>query len=363
MLSFALVVSSAAAQPATWTIDSTPLLRLGAEQADSAQTFAVVVGATRLPDGRVLVGDRADFSLLEFSSAGKLLRSFGRRGAGPGEFQRLYGLLRCGDSVVTRDQSGNRESIFSLDGRYVRSFRFGSPQPGRSASRTACNLEGMFAHVGLEHPTPESHRPSVPFWISGPDSVVRTVLGRLPGIEYFLQIMDGRVGGASALPLGKDTHIAMAGDRLYVGTADRFEVAVFDFTGKQIATIAKPVATIRTTDADIEFAKEREIDQRGRQMRGWVERNYATIRFPEALPAYGRLLLDADGNLWVQDYPRPRSSSLRWSVFSPEGRELATVALPSFLEVYEIGRDYVLGRFLDPGESIPEVRLYRLRRR
>jgi hypothetical protein len=36
--------------------------------------------------------------------------------------------------------------------------------------------------------------------------------------------------------------------------------------------------------------------------------------------------------------------------------------MPKHLEVYEIGRDYVLGRYLDPDESVPLVRMYRLTR-
>jgi hypothetical protein len=41
---------------------------------------------------------------------------------------------------------------------------------------------------------------------------------------------------------------------------------------------------------------------------------------------------------------------------------VAEVQLPVDLEVYEIGLDYVLGRFLNAEESIPQVRMYRLRR-
>ena len=33
-----------------------------------------------------------------------------------------------------------------------------------------------------------------------------------------------------------------------------------------------------------------------------------------------------------------------------------------YLEVYEIGNDYVLGRYFDPEEAIPQVKLYVLRR-
>ena len=45
-----------------------------------------------------------------------------------------------------------------------------------------------------------------------------------------------------------------------------------------------------------------------------------------------------------------------------DGRVRATIALPAALEVYEIGRDYVLGRYIDADAAVPEVRLYRLMR-
>ena len=50
-------------------------------------------------------------------------------------------------------------------------------------------------------------------------------------------------------------------------------------------------------------------------------------------------------------------------MFSADGTMRATVLLPTALEVYEIGRDYVLGRYVDADESVPEVRLYSLTRK
>lgn len=52
-----------------------------------------------------------------------------------------------------------------------------------------------------------------------------------------------------------------------------------------------------------------------------------------------------------------------WTVFTNTGAQLAEVRLPNNLDVYEIGNDYVLARYMDPEESIPEVRMYRLNRK
>ena len=83
---------------------------------------------------------------------------------------------------------------------------------------------------------------------------------------------------------------------------------------------------------------------------------------PKMAPAHATLRVDHSGNLWVQDYPRAKAPMVTWRVFGRSGSPVAHVELPTHLTVFEIGADYVLGRYLDPDESIPQVRLYRLAR-
>lgn len=52
-----------------------------------------------------------------------------------------------------------------------------------------------------------------------------------------------------------------------------------------------------------------------------------------------------------------------WTVFDPTGKQLVEMLMPQALDVYEIGIDYVLGRYLDPDESILQVRMCRLAKR
>jgi len=362
-----LALGAIDAQPRAWVIDQRPAVILGRSESDTADMFAAVAGATRLPDGRIIVGDRAAFALRLFTADGKSLRNFGRKGSGPGEIEYLLSLLRCGDSLLTRDvASGHRVSVFSLDGRYVRSFRFGSPQGGSSPYRSVCNGNREFAHYGWENMKDVKsgvYRQRVPFWLSGPDSSVRSVFGSFSGSERHAHVVDGQLRGSRPLPLGKEPVIAIGRDRVYIGTADQYEILVFDFSGKQAATIKKPNVSLVTTKDDIEYAKEKEIGGGGERVRASVERGYAEMTLPKTIPAYASLVVDSDDYLWVQDYPRAKGATVRWSVFDRAGNAVTEVGLPTHLEVYEVGRDYVLGRYLDPDEQVPEVRLYRLSRR
>lgn len=92
----------------TWTVSSAPTVRVGDSPTVS---LAVLVGASRLPNGSILASDRSDFGLLLFDAKSQLVRRTGRKGKGPGEFSFLYSMMRCGDSSVTVDIDAQRVSL------------------------------------------------------------------------------------------------------------------------------------------------------------------------------------------------------------------------------------------------------------
>jgi hypothetical protein len=85
------------------------------------------------------------------------------------------------------------------------------------------------------------------------------------------------------------------------------------------------------------------------------------VELPERKPAYGRLIVDADDNLWVAEYERHRDAMNRWNVFDPDGRWLGAVSTPAGLMIHEIGSDYLLGVRRDEFD-VEYVQLYELRR-
>jgi len=355
----------AAQSPARWWVDAKPTLTLGANDADTNAIFAEVRGATRLPNGQILVGDKGDYALRLFSHDGKLVRRFGRSGGGPGEIRYLTRLARCGDTLVTFDADGQRTTVFTLGGQYVRSFRFSPPQGGRPPYASACNAAGDFVHFSFESiadAKPGAYRPTVPLWLSKTDSAVVRVLANIPGSERYGTAVDGRMRNTRPLPLGKQTAIAMGADRIYVAAGNAYEILVFDLEGKSLPPIRERRPPVATTRADIDYAKQLEFALTPEPRRVQMEATFDTLPFPPTLPTYAALVVDADGNLWAEDYPRPTSDVARWTILDTAGRRIAEATLPRHLTVYEIGRDSVLGRYLDPEESIPQVRLYKLKR-
>ena len=69
--------------------------------------------------------------------------------------------------------------------------------------------------------------------------------------------------------------------------------------------------------------------------------------------------MDAEENLWVGEYRRPGDTEPRWRVFSPTGAYLGLVETPERFRIYEIGPDYILGRWSDELD-VEHIRMYPL---
>lgn len=77
----------------------------------------------------------------------------------------------------------------------------------------------------------------------------------------------------------------------------------------------------------------------------------------ETFPAFEDVRGDAQGNLWVEPYPRPGGEPPRGDVFDPGGRWLGTVETPAGLTVHQIGPDWILGVQPD-ARQVERVRMY-----
>lgn len=221
--------------------------------------------------------------------------------------------------------------------------------------RTACNRNGTFVHYGWDNSKDSKpgipYRSQVPVWISAGDSSKGTLIATVKGSERYDQ---------GPQPLGRETRVALGSDRVYVGEADSYDIKVFDLSGKPLPSIHKTVKPIAVTKQDINDDADRLIAMMGEKYRKGIEAEYAKTPMPKTLPPYRELVVAVDDNLWVRDYARTGPDKVVWTAFDKRGKQLSEVTLPNALEVYEIGQDYILGRYIDENAGAPEVRKYRL---
>lgn len=234
-------------------------------------------------------------------------------------------------------------------GRVVGPFRDGSflIQPGRLISAGGERVEYEQRYLR-----------------SSPEMEVVDTLGPFPraGASPTVRFPDGR----RAAPFSGGTVRLVRGHRIYAGSAERYELQVYDVQGALERVVRLHGRDLTITESLKEAYRESWLGEAGEDPGAAreLEAAVADLTFPERAPAYLGVLVqvDSEDHLWVPQYPLVHDAGPPgWDVFDPEGRFLGTVDVPEGLQVQQIGPDFILGVWRDD-MMVPYVRMYGLER-
>jgi hypothetical protein len=357
------------AEGKSWQLSEQPVLSIGELEGDPNYQLYQVYDARRLSDGRIVVANAGSSELRFYDGKGKFLAAAGQKGGGPGEFQGLADVWALADdSLLTYDFRNDRISFFDPNGDFVRSFQLQTLTGGKSSpSLVAPFTDGSLlisARTMFFSPQTEGglRRDSVLYLRCDPAGALIDSVGWFPGPEWYVKSDEG-IMAASSRAFGRSPVAATFADAFYFGNSDTYEIARYDGNGELQRLIRRTHESLGVTPDDIErWIEERLDDAEDENQRIFWEKLYGDMPFPETMPAYQRLVVDDEGSLWVEEYRRPGDDQPRWTVFDPEGVMLGVVETPPNLEVYQIGSDFVLGRWTDELD-VEHVQLYKLKGR
>lgn len=351
---------------AEWRLAESPSLDIGVLEGAPEYQLYQVRGAVRLDDGRIVIANGGSHELRLYSPDGEHIESVGREGEGPGEFKGMGSLIRVGgDSLLIWDWNNRRASIFDTGGHFARTFRL---EPPRDESAWPYPIDlfadgTLLADAGRVFMSGEVQsgvsRDSTLYLRYDRDGVLIDSIGRFPGAESFVASRENFVT-VTGLAFGRVPRIAPAGRGFYYGNSDAYEIGQYGMDGSPRRLIRKPQPNLAVTQADIDLYVEERLE--GATSESWrqrLEKMLSDMPYHETMPAISDLEVDAAGNLWVGEYRRPGDDEPRWSVFDGEGRLLGEVRMPPRFSVFEIGPDYVLGRWTDELD-VEHVQLYEL---
>jgi hypothetical protein len=343
-----------------WRLSQAPLLTIGdVEGADEYQLYRVR-SARRLADGRIVVANSGTGELRFYNGDGTYLFRRGGEGGGPGEFRSMGEIWTLADSLYIYDFGQMRMTVYSAAGDFGRTFRVREAPDGGFPFP-----EGVLAPYSLlVRRTPQDaelkagfNRDTSLYLRYSLEGEPLDSLGWFRGDETYMGFAEDFTYGTSA-PFGLRAHMFAAGDLVYYGSSDTYEIEVRASDGTLQRLIRRPVPNAPVTAEEVEEFHRSNEEREGSRAPIWRDL-YSKMTLPETKPAYGRLLVDSEGNLWVAEYSEGRDDEGTWSVFDPEGRFLGTVETPTGGRVVQIGSDFVLGVWRDELD-VEYVRLYEL---
>jgi hypothetical protein len=243
-----------------------------------------------------------DHSILKFDGQGRHVASFGKKGQGPGEIQRVGALFitERGEVAVT-NEGNNRLTIFGSDGGLLREVAF---TPGYLAAIPLSN-----GNYFLWDRAP-SERPGVllefPMTLAGPD--LKTIKTLDTGIIE--NPRDGeRLRGTYHLQSW-----SISRDRIFTGHQDRgYDIFVYDFEGRPLRKIRKEYVPVPVPEA---HKKEFLAQFESPQFKDILQKVY----FPDGMPPFIGFTADEDGRLYVMTYERGETpGEFIFDIFDPAG--------------------------------------------
>lgn len=344
-----------------WRLADTPILDMGRLDGPEETQFFGVSAGTRMADGSLVLGSGGSHDLRRFTAEGEHVWTTGREGDGPGEFTGLA-LVAAGpgDTLLTYDWRQGRFSRFAPDGTFVDSRPLEGPGESGFAFVESLLPDGgavfswrEFGRDGGPPQEGEVSRDTLSVRVIEPSGGPARELGRFPGDETVVLQSGPTEGGGFRIsigssPFGRSTVLSAGASGVWVGDTDRFELFRYGPTGQLQDIVRRAFDPVVVDDALIDRAIDEELlDAADDNERRMTRRRWESVPVPATLPAYEAILVDRPGNVWVQQFEIPGASERTWSVFTPDGVWLGDTAFPDRFRPFEIGTDYVLGRFGD----------------
>ena len=304
-------------------------LRVGSADVEGPELFGEVTALAVDSLGRIYVADNHAHAVQVFDAGGNHIRTIGRQGAGPGEFEQIAALEWGPDgNLWALDYPNTRFTVYDTAGTFVTSHRrqggfMMMPWPGRF------DEQGRLYDIGF---TPGE---------GGNDSrflLIRHDAERQPrdtlvipsyeseGFDHTSE--DGRSRMRASIPFAPSRTWRLDPDgSISSGITDRYRIVRESFEGDTLQIIEREHAPARVSAAERDEAVE------GLE---WFTNQGGKVdpsRIPNTKPAFGMLFSDQDGYLWVATQLAEEEGDA-WDLFEPEGRYLGRVTRPEGLQIY-----------------------------
>ena len=353
-------------------------LSVGKLEGEDEYTFGAIGELAVTSEGDIYAFDRQVNQLRRYDASGTFLANVGRKGGGPGEYDRVNGLGVAPDGRVFLWDAGNaRVTIYSPDGEALTTYRM----PGGFFTSNALTLDSagrVYTRITIFGDDVSKWRQALVRYGEG-GSPVDTL--DVPTFEMPSNTIVARREGSTSqntVPFTPTTQWTVGPDARFVyGRSDAYAI-YRQLPDGRVLRIERETAPVPVSAAERE---EREASATWQMRTTDPAWRWNGPPIPDTKPYFTQLRVAQDGRLWVRlSQPgeidpavdttqsagggtatgagggppsRPRQPVLRyrepqvWDVFAPDGRYLGQVAFPHRFTVFAMRGDHVWGVLRD----------------
>ncbi|MDE2805022.1 MAG: hypothetical protein OXN18_07755 [Gemmatimonadota bacterium] len=286
--------------------------------------FESVIAAAFLPDSSLVIADSRLFELTFLDPGGTVRARSGQAGEGPGEYLDITRIAVGPDGApFVFDWRQRRLTFLDAQGTVTDIVRL-EQGAGLGAAVPLSRLRSGEVVAALEtRPTlpPGIQRGPVFLVLANDAGEIADTLGQWAGKERHVGDDWNPVGfGLTALFAGR-------GEHALVGTNDSLNLTLYRG--------ATPVTRIRggysarmVTAAEKEEWTETFLGVLPEQVHASWRRRLEQSTVRDTYPAYGAISVDANGRIWIGDYPKLADQTRRWTILEADGTPVGTLSLP-----------------------------------
>ncbi len=277
-------------------------LSIGEAEGREDYMFSLIVSIDVDDEGNIYVLDIKERHIKVFNSDGRLMRIIGRKGQGPGEFQRPYTVqITAQNDVVVWDVMIQRLHFFSLDGEYNKSI-----STANLFNPPVINSEGNIVSLVnidvAENPKYELQKLDL----------------ELNPLAFYYSYQRPNFSRGGLNPFRSNLQWAVTNNNEIVcGHPDEgYELKIFNQQGKITRNIVKDYTPVKIPDETIKRATKQRLPPG------------SFYSIPKYYSAFRWIIVDEDSRIFVCTWERTKDKTGRYyDVFSPEGKFIAKIPL------------------------------------
>lgn len=319
-------------------------LSIGGNENDNNYYFPKRVSIAVDDQGNIFAADMGNFRIQKYDKAGKYLRSIGRKGQGPAEFQAPGTIGFDGEGNISIITSLTRAlKVFSPDGTYKKSLTLrASLQPSFYLSK-----EGFI--FGLEINYLAKDGPRIAVIKLSPDGTSKETIAQFQG-----ELKPNQPAYAFHAYTNSIDLCGLSPTAFCYGFSSDYKIFLADGQGKTSLIIEKEENPQRITAKEKEFIlKKGTASIIGRIARTKIEKIEDAAVFPPHRPYFGKILADDAARIYVTKIISSVLSQTKIreiDVFSKSGVYLYKARLPFIPEIIKAGFMYEIRKNEETGD-------------